>query len=81
MKASSRVQCYDRRDEYFFCLGARAGEPVSKCAGRRRWGMALALPAPTALHAQVSADLLAAAEPDPALAAGNPAPRVHRQPR
>ena len=38
MKASSRVQCYDRRDEYFFCLGARAGEPVSKRAGRRRWG-------------------------------------------
>lgn len=40
MKASSRVQCYDRRDEYFFCLGARAGEPVSKRAGR---GGALAL--------------------------------------
>lgn len=38
MKASSRVQCYDRRDEYFFCLGARAGEPVSKRAGRSRWG-------------------------------------------
>ena len=22
MKASSRVQCYDNRDAYFFCLGS-----------------------------------------------------------
>ncbi len=24
MKAASRVQCYDNRDAYFFCLGAPA---------------------------------------------------------
>ena len=30
MKAASRVQCYDSRDDYFFCLGAFAA-PVHLC--------------------------------------------------
>ncbi len=34
MKAASRVQCYDNRDAYFFCLGARA-LPPSPCSCRR----------------------------------------------
>jgi len=28
MKASSRVQCYDKRDVYFFCMGT----PVASCS-------------------------------------------------
>jgi hypothetical protein len=32
MKAASRVQCYDNRDAYFFCLGARARPPSPRAA-------------------------------------------------
>jgi hypothetical protein len=34
MKAASRVQCYDNRDAYFFCLGAPArprAQPCTRC--------------------------------------------------
>jgi hypothetical protein len=31
MKAASRVQCYDNRDAYFFCLGVRAHPPQPTC--------------------------------------------------
>jgi hypothetical protein len=37
MKAASRVQCYDNRDVYFFCLGATASSRRGKRSLRQCW--------------------------------------------